>query len=47
MGCDGVFEKLNDLEIRDIIFENLIWKEPLTIPVCKILDLTLAPSMNF
>ena len=26
MGCDGVFEKLNDIQIRNIVFEDLINK---------------------
>jgi len=47
MGCDGVFEKLSDIEIRNIIFDELISNQPLQVPVCKILDRTLAPSMGY
>lgn len=38
MGCDGVFERLNDIEIRNIIFKDLIDDKPLISPVVKILD---------
>ena len=47
LGCDGVFEKLNDYQIRNIIFEDLIENKPLVSPISKIFEETLAPSMSF
>lgn len=38
LGCDGVFEKLNDVEIRNIIFEDLLAEKKIDFPVRKILD---------
>ncbi len=46
MGCDGVFEKLNDIQLRDIVFESLIERENLLTPLKRILDETLAPCLN-
>lgn len=47
MGCDGVFERLNDIEIRNFVFESLLQGDKLEVGVRRVLDETLAPGLNF
>jgi serine/threonine protein phosphatase PrpC len=46
LGCDGVYEKLTDTVIRDIILDGMERKDDMGKVLDNVFDETLAPAMN-